>query len=214
MISGFDPSEGLPSGWGGGVHTWDVYAEGTIAAGNNGHINVVVGTPPNAGNTPGDPGAVRASTYIQGQVFRPTYAASEGEPCSEIAPWNFWGVGSSNSSALVAQNGDLAKDGSGRIMSCVGGVWRLVGAQISTTFYQIPDCPGCRDGDHQSIDLGLHYLCALTGTFELGSTDPGGKANATRVLPTSDTPNAEGKFDWLLSRGNQGGLGGSAVCLN
>jgi hypothetical protein len=30
---GMHPTNGLPSGWGGGVHTWDVYAEGTIAAG-------------------------------------------------------------------------------------------------------------------------------------------------------------------------------------
>lgn len=29
---GLDPNSGLPSGWGGGVHTWDVAAEGSVAA--------------------------------------------------------------------------------------------------------------------------------------------------------------------------------------
>ena len=36
---GFQPSVGLPSGWGGGIHTWDIYAEGTIATGTNGVMN-------------------------------------------------------------------------------------------------------------------------------------------------------------------------------
>lgn len=35
---GMDPYSGLPSGWGGGVHTLDVYAEGTVGAGQNGSL--------------------------------------------------------------------------------------------------------------------------------------------------------------------------------
>ncbi len=31
--SGKSPNSGYPSGWGGGIHTWDVYAEGTVGAG-------------------------------------------------------------------------------------------------------------------------------------------------------------------------------------
>ncbi len=34
--SGFSPTSGYPSGWGGGVHTWDVYAQGTVGAGPSG----------------------------------------------------------------------------------------------------------------------------------------------------------------------------------
>lgn len=37
--NGLSPTAGLPSGWGGGVHTWDVYAEGTIAAGRGGNVS-------------------------------------------------------------------------------------------------------------------------------------------------------------------------------
>jgi hypothetical protein len=32
-VNGKAPSSGLPTGWGGGVHTWDVYAEGSIGCG-------------------------------------------------------------------------------------------------------------------------------------------------------------------------------------
>lgn len=36
--NGFPADSGYPDGWGGGVHTWDVYAEGTVAAGKGGVI--------------------------------------------------------------------------------------------------------------------------------------------------------------------------------
>lgn len=36
--AGKDPDSGYPSGWGGGVHTWDVYAEGSVGTGSNGTL--------------------------------------------------------------------------------------------------------------------------------------------------------------------------------
>jgi hypothetical protein len=36
--SGFDPDAGYPSGWGGGIHTWDVYAESILATGSGGQV--------------------------------------------------------------------------------------------------------------------------------------------------------------------------------
>lgn len=41
--NGFNPDKGYPTNWGGGVHTWDVYAEGTIAAGKGGNVNSYIG---------------------------------------------------------------------------------------------------------------------------------------------------------------------------
>lgn len=41
----FDPNSSLtriPTGWGGGVHAWDVYAEGTIGTGTNGNLGFQV----------------------------------------------------------------------------------------------------------------------------------------------------------------------------
>ena len=39
---GKDPSTGLPGGWGGGLHTWDVFAEGSVGVGPAGTANVVL----------------------------------------------------------------------------------------------------------------------------------------------------------------------------
>jgi hypothetical protein len=36
--NGFDPATGYPAGWGGGIHTWDVYAEGTVGVGSGGNL--------------------------------------------------------------------------------------------------------------------------------------------------------------------------------
>jgi len=44
---GYDPDSGYPSGWGGGVHTWDIYAEGTVGLGQGGALNAWIN---NAGN--------------------------------------------------------------------------------------------------------------------------------------------------------------------
>ncbi len=35
---GFDPNSGYPYLWGGGVHTWDVYAEGSVGVGTSGSL--------------------------------------------------------------------------------------------------------------------------------------------------------------------------------
>jgi len=40
--NGRSPSSGYPSGWWGGVHTWDLYAEGSIGVGQSGSLNAGV----------------------------------------------------------------------------------------------------------------------------------------------------------------------------
>jgi hypothetical protein len=37
-VRGLHPTNGAPAGWGMGLHTWDVYAEATVAAGKNGAV--------------------------------------------------------------------------------------------------------------------------------------------------------------------------------
>ena len=39
---GFDPVNGYPSGWGGGIHTWDIYSESAIGLGKNSNLNIVL----------------------------------------------------------------------------------------------------------------------------------------------------------------------------
>jgi hypothetical protein len=38
----FPPDTGYPGGWGGGVHTWDLYAEGSVGAGGGGALAAVI----------------------------------------------------------------------------------------------------------------------------------------------------------------------------
>jgi len=38
----FDPDGGYPVGWGGGIHTWDLYAEGSVGVGVNGSLECVM----------------------------------------------------------------------------------------------------------------------------------------------------------------------------
>jgi hypothetical protein len=45
-------NEKIPEGWGGGVHSWDIYANGTVGAGTKGSINAYM-------NSAGDMGASR-----------------------------------------------------------------------------------------------------------------------------------------------------------
>lgn len=37
--NGYDPVVGIPGGWGGGIHTWDAYAEGSFGTGTGGALN-------------------------------------------------------------------------------------------------------------------------------------------------------------------------------
>jgi len=48
-VLGYDPDSGYPSGWGGGVHTWDVYAEGSVGLGRDGKLITWVWHDPNYG---------------------------------------------------------------------------------------------------------------------------------------------------------------------
>jgi hypothetical protein len=38
-VYGKDAATGYPNGWSGGIHTWDLYAEGSVGSGQNGALN-------------------------------------------------------------------------------------------------------------------------------------------------------------------------------
>ncbi|WP_208456366.1 hypothetical protein, partial [Burkholderia gladioli] len=97
--AGFDPQAGLPAGYAGGVHTWDVYAEGTIAAGNQGNLN--------------------ASMDYQGHIIGKMLSlANSAVPMTSCTNY---GV---NVTSMVANS-----DGSGQVLSCQltakGPLWML-----------------------------------------------------------------------------------------
>lgn len=41
-VAGFSPTAGIPAGWGGGVHTWDMYAEGGVGVGTGGSLGATI----------------------------------------------------------------------------------------------------------------------------------------------------------------------------
>ncbi|MCL4704860.1 hypothetical protein KJ068_06850 [bacterium] len=45
---GYNPDSGYPKDWGGGIHTWDIYAEGTIGCGHSGALNAFMNRDGNA----------------------------------------------------------------------------------------------------------------------------------------------------------------------
>ncbi|WP_333983345.1 shufflon system plasmid conjugative transfer pilus tip adhesin PilV [Burkholderia gladioli] len=133
--AGFDPQVGLPAGYAGGVHTWDVYAEGTIAAGNQGKLNA----------------SMDYQGHIVGQLLSLTNAAVPNSPCTN------YGVNATSISANA--------DGSGQILSCQltvqGARWMPIGGPIlrygyftvaDSSFVPAPNCPS---GAQQLLQLSL-----------------------------------------------------------
>ncbi|WP_186152046.1 shufflon system plasmid conjugative transfer pilus tip adhesin PilV [Burkholderia gladioli] len=133
--AGFDPQAGLPAGYAGGVHTWDVYAEGTIAAGNQGKLNA----------------SMDYLGHIVGQQLSLANAAVPNTSCTN------YGVNATSISANA--------DGSGQILSCQlngqGARWMPIGGPIlrygyftvaDSSFVPAPNCPS---GAQQLLQLSL-----------------------------------------------------------
>ena len=124
----YQPGQGDPQGWAGGLSTWDVTSHGTIAAGvdDNGVANVIVGSWSNGQHK----GVVTASERIMGQVLHPTYIANQGDSCSGVAYGDF-----GNRNQYTLSNGDFATDSHGSMMSCVDGTWQYAGGQQFSRVY-------------------------------------------------------------------------------
>lgn len=129
---GYQPGQGDPSGWGGGLSTWDVVSHGSIAAGvdNEGNANVFLGGW--SENDKYSHGNIKASERVQGQVLRPTYIATQGQSCSGVSYGEF-----GNHYQYNLMNGDIATDSHGSLMSCVDGTWQYAGGkQFSNMIWQ------------------------------------------------------------------------------
>jgi hypothetical protein len=74
LTTGGGPLTRIPTGWGGGVHTWDVYSEGTIGSGQNGAVNAFLR---NDGAVVG-----RSKSFIIDHPLRP-YEATLVHACIE-----------------------------------------------------------------------------------------------------------------------------------
>ncbi|KXV09878.1 hypothetical protein AD930_02310 [Acetobacter malorum] len=119
--NGRDPVYSWPSGFvGAGVTTGDIYADGSLGMGTGNSINAYMT----------HQGVVGAAQYVQSQVFRPAYVATEGASCSSISALDTgsnWGGGQTDAASFDIKDGDIAKDAQGRMLNCVKGQWRYPG---------------------------------------------------------------------------------------
>lgn len=107
--AGEPANSGYPASWGGGVHTWDLYANGTVGAGTNGSVNSYF-------NSQGN-GAV-SNTFSVGSRL-------------ELGTAN----GQANAGSGCSPNGEIAANanGSGSLMVCVNGTWQAPGGLSQAT---------------------------------------------------------------------------------
>ncbi|WP_157763097.1 shufflon system plasmid conjugative transfer pilus tip adhesin PilV [Acetobacter persici] len=119
--NGADPDKSWPAGFvGAGLTTGDIYSDGSVGIGTGKTINAYMT----------HQGVVAAAQYVQSQVFRPAYEATEGKPCSSISALDTgsnWSDGQTDAASFEVKNGDIAKDTQGRMLNCVNGQWRYPG---------------------------------------------------------------------------------------
>lgn len=97
-----------------------------------------------------------------------------------------------------SQNGKVAQDGTGLLLSCQSGVWK---SQLGTSiaYYGVTN---------SAIALGSHFFCALV--YVADSQVAGSFFN---VYPTSG-PDALGRYTWTLAAsGGAGGNSANAMCF-
>ena len=118
---GYAPGQGDPSGWGGGLSTWDMITHATLAGAvdENGNVNVFVGGPKGSATR----GSIQASETVEGGVIRPTFTGVDGDPCSKI------NSAFGDADPLQAVDGDIAKDAHGDTLTCVNGTWSYPGGK-------------------------------------------------------------------------------------
>ena len=150
--AGESATSGYPGGWGGGVHTWDLYANGTVGVGTNGSLtgylnsqgygyvqnNMNVGNALIVGNA-----SFNGFNYVNGNGGF-LYQDGDGGVSNRFTVNDKLILGSAFGSAYqggpCSPNGALAtnNNGTGQLMTCVNGTWQSPGggsfSHISTAY--------------------------------------------------------------------------------
>jgi len=190
---GYDPYVGLPTGWGGGVHSWDGYFEGGLGVGTGGNVSTYVN---NQGYVSiGDRLEVQNSVRVMqnGCAFNVGNACFYGDNDNlairapgaayvQHADGSAADLGAGNVSATTVRlgtdngnawpgngcspNGALAtkNDNSGLLLVCQSGVWRAPQAQISG---YVPTTTNGFAGYNRTNSITGGYSCPA-GTEDLG----------------------------------------------
>lgn len=127
--AGESATSGYPGGWSGGIHSWDIYANGSIGAGSNGGVSAWLQNNGYGGVT---------DTFSVGQRLELGRAYGQANPG--------WGC---------SPNGEIASNanGSGQLMVCTAGAWKAAGGgrailtsvsnpSAGVNYYPPPYCPG------------------------------------------------------------------------
>ncbi|ECJ5978977.1 shufflon system plasmid conjugative transfer pilus tip adhesin PilV, partial [Salmonella enterica subsp. enterica] len=126
--NGLNPND-LPSGWAGGVRTYDLYASGTVGAGTGKTVNAYMNS---AGNIFAS-GNLTAGTIKSNGIIESVGRVKVGE----YIHLN----GQATLNAKCTPNGLVGRDSAGKVLSCASGKWKNVSAGAglySVTFQYNP----------------------------------------------------------------------------
>ena len=158
-LMGYDPNE-LPSGWGGGLRTLDVYAAGTVGAGSGGAVNAYMNSSGNiyASNDINAGHQVNAQYVWASGNLNSNYIHSNGNIDADrrINAGEFVYInGQATIGAGCSPNGLIGRTSEGRAVSCVNGAWQAVGSFTRTGCYNVGNHDGrnfnpeyCNVGDY------------------------------------------------------------------
>ena len=152
-LMGYDPNE-LPSGWGGGLRTLDVYAAGTVGAGSGGTVNAYMNSSGNiyASNDINAGHQVNAQYVWASGNLNSNYIHSNGNIDADrrINAGEFVYInGQATIGAGCSPNGLIGRTSEGRAVSCVNGAWQAVGSFTRTGCYNV--------GNHNGRNFNPEY---------------------------------------------------------
>lgn len=159
-LMGYDPND-LPSGWGGGLRTLDVYAAGTVGTGWGGTVNAYMNS---SGNIYAS-GNIEAAKNVKGATLESTGRATVGE----FVQVN----GTVSEGDSCSTNGLMGRTGNGTPMYCIDGYWtNIVSSKTKNGGMFLPGGMKMMWGtlsenltDYGSLD-GLSYFESKFKTYE------------------------------------------------
>ncbi|EPL2888814.1 shufflon system plasmid conjugative transfer pilus tip adhesin PilV, partial [Serratia marcescens] len=121
-LMGYDPNE-LPSGWGGGLRTLDVYAAGTLATGSGGNLTSYMNaTGVHTQSNITASGNIEAAKNVKGATLESTGRATVGE----FVQVN----GAATIGDVCSPNGLQGRVQSGVPIYCIDGKWQSQGSLV------------------------------------------------------------------------------------
>lgn len=192
-----DPND-LPSGWVGGIRTYDVYAAGTVGAGSGGAVNAYLNSSGNiyASNDINVGHQVNTQYVWASGNLNSNYIHSNGNIDAD-GRLNVGEYAYINGQASVgggcSPNGLQGRTPEGAILSCVNGLWsNSFSGEISSNTFNL--------GFTGTINLGVQKFCAI-GSYRSDSEDDG----QCQVYKSG--------ANWYITTTQQSYVGCSAVCF-